>query len=148
MVQIALKHTRLRLSSQVSAKSKRIYTPSISKKCNSDRLFPKTELERQSITESTKVLAFPDCSTSEYARHTFKSSIPPFLLNSFWLSLLPQQIFERMLKAYSLRSRWTSVPDLMISRRTSINPLLWKLVLKNSNLEAWRMAFMEEIRRS
>jgi hypothetical protein len=51
------------------------------------------------------VLAFPDCSTSMYARFFFNYSIPPFRLNSFWFSLLSLQMLEIMLKACSLKSK-------------------------------------------
>jgi hypothetical protein len=72
-----------------------------------------------------------------------RTSIPFFLLNSFWFSLLSLHKYDKMLNEYSLKSRWTSVPWLMISNNTSTSPLLLKLDLKKSNFEAYKIAFIE-----
>ena len=67
--------------------------------------------------------------------------MPYLRLNSFQLSLLLVQRFDKILKQYSLKSRWTSTPQFIILKITSTSPELLKDYLKKSNFEACKIVF-------
>jgi len=114
--------------SHFSIRSRRTYTPSMSRKCSSLRLFPKTAFARQSSTELMNVIELPLWSTSLYCKLVIKISIQPALRNIFWFSRWFLVMFERMLIDSSLRFR---TPSFLSSEITfsKVGVSVWRSVL-------------------